>query len=261
MKRIIYTLFAVGLLVSCNSKKPQNSEVVATNAWTAAYALAAGATDVRVLTPYEMTHPSEYELRSGDIIHLNNAEIIIYAGYEVMLEQIRTGLKIPEEKMLQIYTSYKMDEIEKSVMQIAQKLNTEELATKNLGEIRASLEDVRQRVAESGLDTTPAVVHFFQQSLVTEAGIEILAVFGPAPPEARQILEMTQTNASLIIDNAHNPSGGALRETMPDANYVMLLNFPGLHDTRTLVDVIEYNARQLQTLNTRTVSVNSNEIN
>jgi len=248
MKRSICVLFVLHLLVSCNNNQPQYAEVVATNAWTAAYALAAGATDVRVLTPYELTHPSEYELRPGDITHLNNAEIIIYAGYEVMMEQIRSGLKIPDEKMLQIYTSYNMDEIENSVMQIARKLGTGELALKNLDEIRESLENAQKVVAESGLENSPAVVHFFQQSFVEEAGIEILDVFGPAPPEPRQILEMTQTDAALIIDNAHNPSGGALRETMPEKEYVVLLNFPGAHDTRTLEDVIEYNTNQLHSL-------------
>jgi hypothetical protein len=92
------------------------------------------------------------------------------------------------------------------------------------------------------------IICFFQQSFVSEIGIETLAVLGPAPPEACQILEMTQTNATLIIDNAHNTSGGALRETMPDAAYISLLNFPGLHNTRTLVDMIEYIAHQLKSL-------------
>lgn len=246
-------MFVVCVFFSCNNKQQKPSEVVATNAWTAAYAIAAGASDVRVLTPYEMVHPSEYELRPGDITQLNNAEVVIYAGYEAMMDQIRTGLKLPEEKMLRIFTSYKIEEIEKSVMLIAGKLGTEDLARENLSIIRKSLEDARQWVHESGLDSRSAVVHFFQQSFVSEAGIEIVDVFGPAPPEPRQILEMTKTNASLIIDNLHNPSGGALKETLPQTDYVVLLNFPGTHNTRTLGDVIEHNIKQLQSVDSRNI--------
>lgn len=245
MKNLFYLIFALLFLVSCKGHQTPTSRVVATNAWTAAYALAAGATDVRVLTPYEMVHPSEYELRPGDITHLNNAEVVIYAGYEIMMGHIRTGLNIPDEKMLQIHTSYNMNEIEESVMLIAARLGTEEQAIKNLEEIRKSWENFRLDMAEQGLDKETAVVHFFQQSFVSEAGIEILSIFGPGPPEPRQILEITRTNASLIIDNAHNPSGSALRETMKDADYLLLLNFPGLYGTKTIEDVIEYNTKQL----------------
>jgi zinc transport system substrate-binding protein len=246
MRRFLYLLFALNILVSCKGPQSPTTGIVVTNAWTAAYAFAAGASDVRVLTPYEMVHPSEYELRPGDIIHLNNAEVVIYAGYEIMMGQIRTGLKIPDEKMLQIHTSYNLDEIEESVMLIAARLGTEELARKNLAEIRKTMENTRQVVSEMGLDRETAAVHFFQQSFVSEAGIETVAVFGPAPPEPRQILEITRTEATLIIDNAHNPSGGALRETMGGAHYVELLNFPGLYGTRTIEDVIDYNIRQLE---------------
>lgn len=245
MKRTLLIIFVLCQFISCQPSKTPTTEVVATNAWTAAYALAAGASDVRILTPYEMIHPSEYELRSGDIIHLTKAGVVIYAGYEIMMGQIRTGLNIPDEKMLQIYTSYNLKEIEASVMQIAALLGTEELARTNMEEIRKSMDEARQAVAENGLGKETTVVHFFQQSFISEAGIEIAAIFGPAPPEPRQLADISRTDATLIIDNAHNPAGGALKETMKGADYLLLLNFPGLHGTRTIKDVIEYNARQL----------------
>jgi ABC-type Zn2+ transport system substrate-binding protein/surface adhesin len=247
MKKIFYLVIAA-VFFSCNLSQSPKAEVVTTNAWTAAYALAAGAEDIRVLTPYEMIHPSEYELRPGDISHLNNAKTVIYAGYEIMMSEIKTGLKIPDEKMLQIQTSYNLQEIEEAVMLIARRLGTEEKARENLAAIQQAMFEARELLMEEGFNKQSAVVHFFQQSFVAEMGLETLAVFGPAPPEARQILEISQTRAQLIIDNAHNPAGGALRETIPNASYVSLLNFPGLYDTRTLVDVINYNARQLKPL-------------
>ncbi|HEY3388170.1 MAG TPA: hypothetical protein VGK38_01255, partial [Prolixibacteraceae bacterium] len=148
-KNISYSwmkLNTFGLLMSCClllfiSKSAQSKGVVATTSWTAAYALAAGATDVTVLAPYEMVHPSEYELRPGDIGRLTSANLIIYAGYEVMVDQIKAGLKIPQDKMVKISTSYNYAEIEASVMLIANRLGTEQIAKKNLEEIKQLLSD------------------------------------------------------------------------------------------------------------------------
>jgi len=243
-----YKIPAISLFVifsSCTGKSPEKTSIVATTAWTAAYALTAGATDVSVLAPYEMVHPSEYELRPGDIERLNQAKLIIYAGYEVMVDQIKTGLKIPEEKLLKISTSYTLEEMEKSVMQIATPLGTEELAQKNMLEIRNLMREGREHFKASGLEDQPALVHFFQESFAREVGITPAMIFGPAPPEPRQILAMTKTNAVLILDNAHNPVGAVLQETLKDVNYKLLLNFPGMYQTRTLADVIRYNLDQI----------------
>ena len=218
---------------------------MATTSWTAAYAMVAGATDVAVLAPHEMTHPSEYELRPGDINRLKTADLIIYAGYEVMVNQMTTGLDIPHEKMLRISTSYNYDEIRESVLMIAEKTGNEQTALKNLEEIKLLFEKGRMVVMENGLNKKPALVHFFQQSLMEELGINVVAVFGPAHPEPRQIVSLSKTNAFLIVDNSHNPVAGPVREILKEADYIMLLNFPGLYNTRTLADVLRYNIDML----------------
>jgi len=136
MKINLLILLLLCCLCSCKNKPTQTIGVIATTSWTAAYALAAGATDVTVLAPYEMVHPSEYELRPGDIARLTKTNLIVYAGYEVMVNQIKTGLKISDEKMVKISTNYKYKEIEASVLLIAKRLGTEQIAKKNLEEIK-----------------------------------------------------------------------------------------------------------------------------
>jgi hypothetical protein len=245
MRPNLFILLMFCCLLSCNNKPLSSTGVIATTSWTAAYALAAGATNVSVLAPYEMVHPSEYELRPGDISRLSKTNLIIYAGYEVMVDQIKVGLKIPEGKMLKISTSYNFTEIEESVMQIAKRLETEQIAKKNLEEIKQLLLQGRIDVKKRGLDKEPVLVHFFQESFAIELGINPTMIFGPAPPEPKQILEMAQKKAVLIIDNAHNPVGGAEKDILQNADYKLLLNFPGLYQTRTIADVIRYNINQL----------------
>jgi len=245
MIRKLFILFIFCFLTSCSNKPAASNTVIATTSWTAAYALAAGATDVSVLAPYEMVHPSEYELRAGDIGRLSKTNLIIYAGYEVMMNQIKAGLNIPENKMVKISTSYNFTEIEESVMLIAKRLGTEQIAKKNLQEIKQLLLEGRAAVHISGLDKQPVLVHFFQESFAKEMGITPSMIFGPAPPEPKQILEMAQTKAIMIMDNAHNPVGGSVKEVLKSGNYKLLLNFPGLYNTRTIADVIRYNTNQL----------------
>jgi zinc transport system substrate-binding protein len=245
MKQLAYIVIISGLFSSCTNPKSPSIGVVATTAWTAAYALAAGATDVSVLAPYEMVHPSEYELRPGDIERLSRANLIIYAGYEVMVDQIRNGLNIPVERLTKISTSYNALEIEKSIMLIAKQLGTEQIAAVNIAEIKQLMAEGKLLVQEKGLDKGPVLVHFFQESFALEVGIEPVMIFGPAPPEPKQILALTKTKAVLILDNAHNPVGGPVKEILENCDYKLLMNFPGMHQTRTLADVIRYNIGQL----------------
>ncbi|NEW83602.1 MAG: ABC transporter substrate-binding protein [Mariniphaga sp.] len=245
MRTSLFFLLIFCSFISCNSKPAESNAVIATTSWTAAYAFAAGASNVTVLAPYEMVHPSEYELRPGDIGRLTKSNMIVYAGYEVMVDQIKAGLKIPEEKMVKISTSYNFTEIETSVMLIARRLGTEKIAKKNLEEIKQLLLKGQDDVHKKGLDQQPVLVHFFQESFAKEMGINPTMIFGPAPPEPKQILEMARTKAVLILDNAHNPVGGSVKEILKNSEYKLLLNFPGLHQTRTIADVIRYNTDQL----------------
>jgi len=245
MKSYLVILLLFCSFLSCNSQPTLSNRVIATTSWTAAYAITAGATNVAVLAPYEMVHPSEYELRPGDIGRLTKASLILYGGYEVMVDQIRAGLNIPAEKMVKISTSYNYTEIETSVMLIAKRLGTEEIARKNLAVIKQLLLNGQIDVQKKGLDKQPVLVHFFQESFAKEMGIVPTMIFGPAPPEPKQILEMARTNAVLILDNAHNPVGGSVKEILKNGEYKLLLNFPGLYQTRTIADVIRYNIGQL----------------
>ncbi|MDR0572755.1 MAG: hypothetical protein LBG96_01780 [Tannerella sp.] len=250
LKYIVFFVFATLSLFSCRGGKASSgtdiaSVVVATSSWTAAYARAAGAENIVVLAPFEMEHPSEYELRPGDIPKLMDAKVIVYAGYEVMTERLKKGLELPQDKLLLVDTDYSYATIEKSVMDIAVKLGTEDTARKNLSDIRRMFEEGRDAVNRKKMSEQPVIVHRFQASVAKELGLIPVVLFGPAAPEASEIAVAAGTQALLIIDNFHNPAGLSFREVLPDTRYVQLLNFPGLKGTKILTDVIRYNVSQI----------------
>lgn len=219
--------------------------VVATTPWTAAFALAAGVRDVHVLAPYEMRHPPEYELRATDVVRAQNADLLVFGGYEAMMSRLRDAIGGDSPRMVQIRTDHARITIAESVMTIAQLTGTVADARANVAEIVAFLDDWRAEIARSGLYDLPVVVHAFQQPIVRELGIEPVGVFGPGPLSARQIGELTGSRPALVIDVWHNESAGPLRETVPDAVFVSLINFPGRDGTRTLMDVLRHKRRTL----------------
>ena len=236
-------------LFSCSGKKTSTEKgedvVVATSSWTAAYAQAAGAKNVVLLAPLTMSHPSEYELRPGDIPKLKNATLIVYAGYEVMTAQLQKGLDIPSDKLYRIDTDYNYQTIAQTVMDLAFRLGTEEAARENLLEIQQVFLEAKKMVNDKRLTGQKVVVHRFHVSIAQELGLVPALIFGPVAPEAKDLLSVSKADVSFILDNRHNPVGLSFREVLPYAYYRQLLNFPGQIGTKTLSDVIRYNVTQI----------------
>ena len=233
------------LVIACGEPAKNESMVVATNSWTAAFARAAGARNVVVLAPFDMAHPSEYELRAADIPVIAHARLIVFAGYETMVKRLQSGMDLKKEVLLKIDTDYSMVTMEKSIMEIAQHLGTEKIALQNIDSIRHLLAESRAQFDKSGINSTPVLVNFFQVSIVKEMGFEVAGVFGPAPLEAGDIDRMAKPRSGMIVDNEHNPVGKPLMAVKVGATYTQLLNFPGMHHTSTLEEVIRYNLQQL----------------
>jgi len=214
LRRLAMTAVCILLFSTCSGGKTKTGAiVVATSSWTAAYAQAAGAENVVVLAPYTMAHPSEYELRPGDIPKLMEATVIVYAGYEVMTERLTKGLDLPPEKLLLVETEYNYTKIAQSVMELATLLGTVPIARENLLEIRSAFEDGRKAVKEKKWTGQKVVVHRFLAPLAQELGLNPVVIFGPGAPEVLDIVTVSKSNAFIIMDNRHNPVGLPLRKS------------------------------------------------
>jgi hypothetical protein len=65
--------------------------------------------------------------------------------------------------------------------------------------------------------------------------------------EAAQIAKLSVEKVTYIVDNWHNEVAAPLRESMPQARYAALINFPGPDDTKTLMDVLSDDRHILST--------------
>jgi len=219
--------------------------VVATTEWTAAFCRAAGLENVRVLAPAALRHPPDYELKPSDIPALAEADLIVFAGYEGMMERIRANVAGRNIRMVQIETVYAPGIIEASVRKIAEAAGTQDFAEKELAAIAEAWADAARIIKEAGLAGKKTAAHRFQAPFAEAAGLDVVAIFGPPPPGPRLIGEIAGSGAELILDNWHNPVSMPLREILNKANAVELINFPGRHGTVSLKDVIRDNAETL----------------
>ncbi|TVR66147.1 MAG: ABC transporter substrate-binding protein [Spirochaetaceae bacterium] len=215
--------------------------VLATTPWTAAFARAAGAEHVDLLAPYEMRHPPEYELRATDLRRVEEADLVVYAGYETMMDRLERVLGEGAVSSVQIGTTHTRAAIEAAVMLVAVALGTEDQARRNVAEIHRFLDEWSAELRVAGLHRERVLVHGFQVPLMEDLGIPVAGRFGPGPLEAQQIVRLTRTGATIIVDNWHNEVAQPLRETLPDAPVVTFINFPGHQGTRTLLDVLRFN--------------------
>jgi zinc transport system substrate-binding protein len=239
-KWTLFVLFiSFGLNLSAQS-------VVATNGWTASFAQLAGADDVLILAPSDMKHPPEYEISLKEMQIVAQADYLVFAGYEAMMGRIRESLGDESQlKMIQITTVNSQQIIHESVMKIAEVLGTQSVAAENLKNLDDFFDLWRKDLSWHQEMLSSVIVHFHQNGPAGSLGIKPLMVFGPAPPTLGENAEVLKIKPALIIDNYHNPVADPFLEMDEEPAIVRWINFPGTEGTTTLMDVLEYNRKQL----------------
>lgn len=222
-----------------------SQNIVTTTSWVAAYVRAAGVDDVYNFAPAEMAHPPEYVLKPGDVLKIKSAEFIVFAGYEVMVKELKGPLELDNESLIKISTGYNYKQIVSSVLTIANKLGTENKANVILKDIQSTYNKSREQLVKNNLMDKRIIAHFHQQSILKELGLNVVGVFGPGPIKPSELVKFKKLGADYIVDNIHSPRGKGLTEIIEDAKYVSFVNFPGTNGTVSIKDVILYNVELL----------------
>jgi zinc transport system substrate-binding protein len=224
MKRLV--VLPVALAISC-AAWADPPRVVASTGWVAAFVRTAGFTGpVRVLAPFELQHPPEYELKPSDVPAVAEADVLVYAGYERMVGRLLDATKNTRVKSVRIATEHSLKTMTESVLAVAAVLGTTEKAEENLRAVARYLDSWRQELAARGLAGASVIAHVMHRPLLEELGFRVAGVYGPGPLEAARIRDLSALGVSLVADNVHNPVGTPLEETVRSVRYLLLRNFP-----------------------------------
>lgn len=233
-----FTLFFSGIL-------PAHGEpfVVASTAWVAAIARAAGGTQVSVIAPPGLVHPPDYDPRPSDLLAVSRADLVLVGGYEAFVARIRDALGA-KGQMLAINTSYDPQIVRKEVGAIAAVLGTQSQAH-TFADVydaawRSSAERLRQR---TGSQQPIVVVQRFMLPWARLLGVEPAATFGPGALSLEELRRLKAITPTLIIDNAHSVPALALEE-ITGARRIVLVNFPEAGEG--LLDVLRRNSERLE---------------
>jgi zinc transport system substrate-binding protein len=221
----------------------QGATVVASTAWTGAYARAAGAGQVVVIAPVELKHPPEYEIKPSDLDKVRGAKLVVYAGYEKFAQKLTETAGGEKVTALKVYTDNPPDNVKQQAALIADALGTKSAYDKWAKEFDTFAAQMRAD-AQKAYPNRKVVVHQMQRTYVEWLGFEVVGEFGPAEPSPAVVVELAQKGAVVVIDNYHNPVGQPIAESAK-AQYVQFINFPGKDGTVTIEDVYRHNVGAL----------------
>jgi zinc transport system substrate-binding protein len=216
--------------------------VVASTSLTGAIAKAAGAKEVRILTPVGIAHPPEYELRPSDLPKLEGARVVLFAGYERMVSKLVETGRNKQILVVQVNTEASPENLISQVRKVAAALKTEAYATaweqefvKKLAALRASLAPVSGK---------RAVVHWHAQPFARWAGLSVVEVVRPGELTPKVIADAIAQKPDVVIDILHSPVAKTIADNAK-CRYAQVINFPGAGNTVTLDDLFEYNTKEL----------------
>jgi zinc transport system substrate-binding protein len=233
------TLFFI--LFTCSSVLHAET-VVASTSLTAALARAAGASEVRVLTPADVKHPPEYELRPSDLIKLDGASVVVYAGYERMVQKLVEASKGKNLIVVQVDTTTSPDSLIAQARKIAAVLHTEKEEQAWEKGFLERLRTLKEKLAPySG---KKAVVHLHAQGVVKWAGLSVVQVFTPGELSPKAVADAVAKQPDIVVDILHMPVARVIADNA-QCPYAQLINFPGVGGTASIDDLFDYNAAQI----------------
>lgn len=231
-----FALFIFGAL-------PAHSEpaVVASTAWVAALAHAAGCEHVTVITPPGLAHPPDYDPKPSDLLAVSRADLVLAGGYEAFVSRLRDALGA-KGLLLTVTTTYDPQVVRKELGTIAAALGTHAQANTFADAYDAAWRASAERLAAAGRKPV-VVVQRFMIPWVRLLGVEPAAIFGPGPLSLEELRRIKMIAPTLIIDNAHAAPAIALAE-ITGARRVVLVNFP--EGSESLLDVLRRNTERLE---------------
>lgn len=237
-----FLLAGLSLCLACAVAAQPAPSVVASTAWVAALARAAGATQVTLIAPPGLTHPPDYDPKPSDLLAVSRADLVLVGGYESFLPRLRSALG-GRGQMLTVTTTYDPKVVRREVAAIAAALGTQGQAEAFAAGYDRAWRESAERLQKRMGDWRPVVVaQRFMVPWVPLLGVDPASTFGPGPVSPADLRRLKALVPTLIIDNAHAAPAASLAE-VTGARRVALVNFP--EGEEGLLEVLRRNTGSL----------------
>jgi zinc transport system substrate-binding protein len=229
------------VLAICSTPSPAQT-VVASTSLTAAMAKAAGAKEVRVLTPMDVKHPPEYELRPSDLLKFEGAQAVVFGGYERMVSKLLETSGGRNMQAIKVDTTTSPENLIQQTRKIAAALGTEKAQALWEKTFNAKLSVLKEKLAPFAEKRIVVVAHGLP--FARWAGLDIVQVVNPGELSVKALAEAVAKHPDIVVDVLHMPAARVIADNAK-SRYVQVINFPGIEGTTTIEDVFEFNTKQL----------------
>lgn len=230
------------MLFSFPLTTPAQEVVVASTPLVGAIARAAGAKEVRVISPEGTKHPPEYDLKPSDLFEFEGAKIVIYGGYERMVSKLLETSREKNIPALQIETETSPESLIASARKISRALKTEKEEQVWEKQFIEKLKALQKKI--SPFSGKRAIVHQYAYSFSKWANLSIVLMISPGELTPRVVSEAIAKKPELIVDIYHFPIARVIADNSR-CRYIQIINFPGIGSTQNLEDIFQYNVFQL----------------
>ena len=165
-----------------------------------------------------------------------------------MVDKITSVVKSGQAnfKTVKVLTQNSLSNIKKQSKMIADLFGTNKKQKKNMNKLDKFFNKLVKMLKDKGFYGKTAYVSSAQEDFIKSLGFKVLGTFRLDGLNHNKINEVAELKPDFIIDNFHSKCGEPLAEVSEDSKFVVLLNFPGLFETKTLYDVLEYNYEQFK---------------
>ena len=218
-------------------------KIVASTSWVAAFAAAAGATDITVIAPSNLQHPPDYDPKPSDLLAVADADYVLRAGFEGFAARLQEAAGGDLDKIVMVMTENSPQTIHEEVTQLAALFGTQAAAEAYLAKFDQEYERLSTAVqAKVGAAKPVVVAQLFATPWVYFAGLEPAGAYGPMPMTPAELKKLADAQPQFVFENVHMGGGDPVVEAT-GAVKVDLLNFPG--DDLDLLKVFATNAERI----------------
>lgn len=218
-------------------------KIVASTSWVAAFAAAAGATDITVIAPSNLQHPPDYDPKPSDLLAVADADYVLLAGFEGFAARMQEAVGGDLDKIVMVMTENAPATIYAEVTRLAELFGTQAAAAAYLANFDQEYERLSTAVqAKVGTAKPVVVAQLFAAPWVYFAGLEPVGTYGPMPMTPAELKTLTGAQPQFVFENVHMGGGDPVVEAT-GAVKIDLLNFPG--DDLDLLKVFATNAERI----------------
>lgn len=225
---VVALITGAALAAGCSSSgdhaEHSGPRVVAASSWEAAFARAAGATDVTVIVPAAIKHAPDYDPKPSDLATVAKADFVLYAQFEGFAGKIKDAAG-SKAKTVEVNLDNTKDTMESEVRRLGDLFGTRTTADKWIAEFETSYRGLADRIKAAWVGGQPpkVVTEVFMGFAAQLSGAQVLGTYGPAEITPGQVADLAAKKPQFVFGNEQMDSGSILGSSVKQ---LALTNYP-----------------------------------